>query len=113
MSAEADNLDALTAAHITAQRDALAMAIHAARGDVEFVAHTFNGSEQPELTIHMLARLPYLLVTGYAAEHDETVDFEGRCEEVLRGLPKTAQEVNELADGTRPFADEDTQDQED
>jgi hypothetical protein len=109
MPAEADDLDALAAAHITAQRDALAMAIHAARGDSEFVARTFNGSEQPELTIHMLARLPYLLVTGYAAEHDEAIDFEGRCEEMLRGLPKTVQEVNELADGDRPFADEDDQ----
>jgi hypothetical protein len=101
--------DPYTAAHIAAQRDALAMAIHAARGDSEFVAHTFNGSEHGELVIHMLARLPYLLVTGYAAAHDEEIDFEAQCEEMLRGLPKTVREVDELADGDRPFADEDNQ----
>jgi hypothetical protein len=99
--------DPYTKAHIETQRDALAMAIHAARSDMEFVAHTFNNSENPELLIHQLARLPYLLVTGTAKSFDAEVDFTAEAEEMLRGLPRTVEEVDRLIDGEEPFADED------
>lgn len=104
------NDDPYTQARIDTQRDALAMAVHAARGDRksgESVALIFKGSEHRELLIHQLARLPYLLVTAATRSLDHEIDFEEEVKEMLRELPRTVEDIDKLIDGEVPFADED------
>lgn len=101
--------DTLTESVIEAQRDAVAIATHAARGDAAAVAMVWNDNGNREQLIWRLARLPWVLTTGLAGCYGKALDFEGQCEAILRGLPRTVEDVDQLIDGDRPFADEDNQ----
>jgi len=104
------DIDALTESVIEAQRDSIAMASAAYRNDPEGVAVIWNGNANKQRLVWHMSRLPALLLEGLARDYGETFDFAGQAEELLRGLPRTVEDVDKLIDGEQPFADEDQED---
>jgi hypothetical protein len=77
-------------AHTEAEREALAMALHASRPDEESarsLALILNGSANPQLVVYHLALLPSKLLTGFAAGLGEEFDFEKYVQKMLHHKP--------------------------